>query len=116
LLWEEQEIMPRKRKTKRERGSTTQLRPGSSEVKTTQKVSRAGEDEEQETVKVEEEEEEGYYEEANELGLPWEVWVAVLDFLPCADLAQFSQTCRLFHAIADMYAPQLYASPTRWMC
>src|SRR5690349_21452772 len=51
--------------------------------------------------KEEEVEGEDYY--CQDTCLPWEVWVEVLGFLSCADLARFSRTCRLFHALAELY-------------
>lgn len=41
--------------------------------------------------------------------LPWEIWVNVLQFVSCGDVARFGLACRLFSAIADMYAESLSA-------
>lgn len=62
---------------------------------------------EEQAAQEEEDEEWGWCDEGGAGELPWEVWVNVLQFVSCGDVARFGLACRLFSAIADMYvAPQ----------
>ena len=93
--------MPRRRRG----GTTKRDRPEEAQKKQVGVLAAEAEPRgEEQAAQGEEDEEWGWGGDEGVAGeLPWEMWVNVLQFVSCGDVARFGLACRLFSAIADMY-------------